>query len=304
MKLIVAVDEKWGIGKDGDLLKSIPEDMKFFREKTKRAILVMGYNTLLSFPNSKPLPGRLNIVLADKNGLLIPGAVVCDYMVKLAALITNFRSDDVYVIGGGSMYRQLLPFCDTAYITKMRFDGGADTFIPNIDELSAWTIESESDIRECDGIKYSFVTYRNRTPAAFPSGVTFRNNDADIPEIFSRKSEVTFSLLDSYQYEYRRDIAHKLSLIFKPLEYGLSSRDVDFYLGTGGAEGASFKKFLLIKRKISTPEMISACNDFYDNDDVEDIYRIRVKREELDKFIGYLESGKPAESIYKEFLPE
>ena len=128
MKLIVAVDEKWGIGKDGDLLKSIPDDMRFFREKTRSAVLVMGYNTLLSFPGSKPLPGRLNIVLADVEGLRIPGAVVCGSMSGLFELLKNFDSDEVYVIGGGSMYRQLLPYCDTAYITKMRFAGGADTF--------------------------------------------------------------------------------------------------------------------------------------------------------------------------------
>ena len=136
MKLIVAVDERWGIGKDGDLLLSIPDDMRFFREMTRSAVLVMGYNTLISFPGSKPLPGRLNIVLNDAQGCRESGAVICRSLDQLFRFLNSFGSDEVFVIGGGSIYRQLLPYCNIAYITKMRFDGGADTFIPDLDQRS------------------------------------------------------------------------------------------------------------------------------------------------------------------------
>ena len=152
MKLIVAVDNNWGIGKDGDLLLSIPEDMKFFRETTRGKVLVMGYNTLLSFPGGKPLPGRLNLVLNNEPGCRVKGAVVCESIEQLFRLLGSFDGGDVFVIGGGSIYRQLLPWCDTAYITKMRFDGDADTFIPNLDEAEEWSVVSESEMMEHDGV--------------------------------------------------------------------------------------------------------------------------------------------------------
>ncbi len=165
MKLIVAVDEKWGIGKDGDLLLSIPDDMRHFREKTRTAVLVMGYNTLLSFPNSKPLPKRRNIVLSAEP-VVIEGAEVVTSLDELFALLRGVDSDNTFVIGGGSIYRQLFPYCDTAYITKMEFDGEADTFMPNLDIQSGWSVEEESQRFEYEGIGYRFLTYRNSEPKA------------------------------------------------------------------------------------------------------------------------------------------
>lgn len=184
MKMIVAVDNQWGIGKNGDLLLSIPDDMRFFREKTRRAVLVMGYNTLISFPNSKPLPGRMNIVLNDAEGCVVPGTVVCGSIEQLFGVLRDMNSDDVFVIGGGSIYRQLLPYCDTAYITKMRFDGGADTFIPDLDELDNWSVADESDIMVFEGIKYSFAEYRNSSPAS----VGFSGRNIDMPKYFVREA--------------------------------------------------------------------------------------------------------------------
>ena len=165
MKLIVAVDERWGIGKDGDLLLSIPDDMRFFREKTRTAVLVMGYNTLLSFPNSKPLPKRRNIVLSAEP-VVIEGAEVVTSLEELFALLREVDSDNIFVIGGGSIYRQLYPYCDTAYITKMGFDGEADTFMANLDEEELWTVAEASEEKDYEGIKYRFLTYRNSAPKA------------------------------------------------------------------------------------------------------------------------------------------
>lgn len=223
MKLIVAVDEKWGIGKDGDLLLSIPEDMKFFREKTRGKILVMGYNTLISFPGSKPLPGRLNIVLNNEPGCRVSGAVVCRSTEQLYRLLECFDGGDVFVIGGGSIYRQLLPACDTAYITKMRFCGDADTFIPNLDELPEWSVEDESDLYDHDGTAYSFVEYRNSAA----DGVVFKATDGTLSRYFGKNSG------------------------YEALKDGFDAEDVDRFLESGEA---SFEKYLLreghIKKEI------------------------------------------------------
>lgn len=241
MKFIVAVDERWGIGRNGDLLMSIPEDMRFFRETTRGAVLVMGYNTLLSFPCSRPLPGRLNIVLADVGGLRVPGAVVCRTMDQLMGLIATFDSGDVYVIGGGMMYRQLMPFCDTAYITKMRYDGSADTFIPSLDELQCWSVADESQLKNYEGIDYSFVTYHNSSV----ENISFRSESSDMSAYFMKKqdipdgAELSNSLVQAYM---------------KPLRDGFSSEDVERFLSSG--EG-SFEKYLRDKKLIASPDDIS-----------------------------------------------
>lgn len=164
MKLIVAIDEKWGIGKDGSLLLSIPEDMRFFREKTRTAVLVVGYATLQSFPGGKPLPHRRNIVLSTRRGLKVEGAEVCSSLDELFDLLGDTDPDNVFVIGGGSVYRQLFSYCDTAYVTKMFFDGRADTFMPDLDRELGWSLEEASEIKEHDGVRYQFLTYHNKTP--------------------------------------------------------------------------------------------------------------------------------------------
>lgn len=213
MKLIVAVDERWGIGKDGDLLLSIPDDMRFFRETTRDAVLVMGYNTLISFPGSKPLPGRLNIVLNDAAGCRVSGAVVCRSLDQLFRFLNSFGSDEVYVIGGGSIYRQLLPYCDTAYITKMRFDGGADTFIPNLDQADNWTVAEESELKEYDDIRYSFVTYRN----ASPGPIAFAAGRTGVAGLFKKRDDGV-----------------------RPLSDGFTAEDVDAYLDGADIDFAAY----------------------------------------------------------------
>ncbi|MBQ3330423.1 MAG: dihydrofolate reductase [Ruminococcus sp.] len=257
MKLIVAVDENWGIGKNGDLLLSIPDDMRYFRETTRRAVLVMGYNTLLSFPNSKPLPNRMNLVLADIEGVKAPGTVVCGSMEQLFGIIKDMNTDDIFVIGGGYTYRQFLPYCDTAYITKMRFCGDADTFIPNLDELSEWSAAEESEVKEYEGVKYSFVTYHNSEPKA----VGFSGVNADMPRYFEKKEPLTVGIAETDDKEYRKELKALLHAYFRPLEQGVSADEVAAFLDGGDS---SFEDYLRGKRLIAGREDIDALADRYD----------------------------------------
>lgn len=282
MKLIVAVDENWGIGKKGDLLKSIPDDMKYFREKTRRAILVMGYNTLLSFPGSKPLPGRLNIVLADVPGLRVPGTVVCGTMDQLLSLLEDFCSDDLYVIGGGMMYRQLLPYCDTSLITKMRFKGDADTFIPNLDELPEWSVISESEIKDYDGLAYSFVEYHN----AAPEGISFCGLDKELPDVFAAKKEIEFDFIECSE-DYRADLLDLLDRYFYPIKDGVVSDDISAFLSAcTKEEKSSFGQFLRSKALTADEGDFEKLNDRY-REEAECTGRactIRVSKAELGAF--------------------
>ncbi|MBQ6153997.1 MAG: dihydrofolate reductase [Ruminococcus sp.] len=297
MKLIVAVDENWGIGKKGDLLMSIPDDMKFFRETTRRAILVMGYNTLLSFPGSKPLPGRLNIVLADIPELQIPGVVVCNTMDQLLSLLENFCSDDVYVIGGGMMYRQLLPYCNTALITKMRFAGEADSFIPNLDELPEWSVKSESEIKDYEGLKYSFVEYHNSAP----NPLDFHSFDKDITETFASKKELVFNFIEC-DSGYRYDLRDLLYRYFYPIQDGIAPTYVRFFLMTGGKEEkSSFGQFLHFKRLTANEADFQKLNDRYwfEDECTGRACKVRVKKSELDEFVTYIEEAAFEDVIAK-----
>ncbi|MCR5630297.1 dihydrofolate reductase [Eubacterium sp.] len=162
MNLIVAVDKNWAIGYKGKLLISIPEDMKFFRETTTGHTVVMGKNTLLSFPNSKPLKNRNNIVIALEKDFTVEGATTVYSIEEALEEIKKYDSSDVYVIGGGSIYKQLLPYCDKAYITYIDHSYSADTFFPNLDEDDEWEITSESEEQTYFDIEYFFRTYERK----------------------------------------------------------------------------------------------------------------------------------------------
>jgi len=162
MNLIVAVDKNWAIGYKGKLLISIPEDMKFFRETTTGHTVVMGKNTLLSFPNSKPLKNRNNIVIALEKDFTVEGATTVYSIEEALEEIKKYDSDDVYVIGGGSIYKQLLPYCDKAYVTYIDHSYSADTFFPNLDEDDEWEITSESEEQTYFDIEYFFRTYERK----------------------------------------------------------------------------------------------------------------------------------------------
>ncbi|MBQ3869039.1 MAG: dihydrofolate reductase [Clostridia bacterium] len=160
MKLIVAVDKNWAIGYKGDLLIRISADLKRFKELTTGNAVIMGYNTLLSLPGSKPLKNRMNIVLYPTD-IQIEGATVVHGIDEAVDLAAEIKDKDVFVIGGASVYNQLLPYCDTAYITKIYREFEADVFIPNLDELDEWYIADESEIQiNDDGTEYRYVTYK------------------------------------------------------------------------------------------------------------------------------------------------
>ena len=158
---IVAVDERWAIGIDGGLLTDLPEDMKFFRETTQDSVIIMGRKTLLSFPNGKPLKNRINIFITKDKNFEESGAVICHSIEEAVDIAENYKDKKVFVVGGGTVYRQMLKYCDTGYITKIyKTFEEADTFIDNLDELPEWKVESESELKEYNGLGFRFITYK------------------------------------------------------------------------------------------------------------------------------------------------
>ena len=160
MKLIAAVSENWGIGKDNRLLFNIPRDMRFFRETTMGKTVIMGRKNLESFPNGKPLKNRRNIVLTHDSGFSCEGAETANSIDALFAL--GVTGDDSFVIGGESVYRQLLDYCDLCYITKVHEIADCDRFMVNLDESEDWRLTSESEKTEDNGHIISFCTYERR----------------------------------------------------------------------------------------------------------------------------------------------
>ncbi len=159
MNIIVAVDKNWGIGKDNKLLVSIPADMKFFREETTGKIVVMGRKTLESFPNGLPLKRRTNIVLTRDKDYKVKDAIVVHSIEELLEKLKKYNSEDIYVIGGDSIYKQMLPYCDTAHLTKIDYAYEADSYFPNLDEMPEWKIEQTSEEQTYFDLEYAFVKY-------------------------------------------------------------------------------------------------------------------------------------------------
>ena len=160
MKAIVAVDKKWGIGKKNDLLFSLPEDMKYFREKTLNKVVVMGSNTLKSFPNGKPLKNRTNIVLFP-GGEKRDDCVVVESLDELSKELKKYPADDVFIIGGAMFYKTMLPYCSEVLVTKVDADGGAEVFYENLDKDTKWTCVSVSEPKETNGYTIRFTVYKN-----------------------------------------------------------------------------------------------------------------------------------------------
>ena len=159
IRAIVHADRKWGIGKNNDMMFSLPKDMKFFRETTSGHVVVMGGNTLRSFPNQKPLKNRTNIVVS--RGHVCDECVMVRDMDALKAEMKKRKNEDIFVIGGGAIYRELLPYCEEALITKVDADGGAEVFFPNLDENENFECVYESEPIEDNGYTIRFTTYKN-----------------------------------------------------------------------------------------------------------------------------------------------
>ncbi len=165
MNCIAAVDRGWSIGRGGSLLVSIPADMKFFREMTLGKTVIVGRRTLESFPQKKPLKGRKNIVLTRDPDYRCEGAVVVHSVEETLREAEKTPSEDVFVIGGESVYRALLPWCDTAYITRIDYRYDADTAFPNLDEDPEWSLSEEGEEQTSFDLEFRFCVYRRIRPA-------------------------------------------------------------------------------------------------------------------------------------------
>ena len=162
MNLIASADLDWGLGFKNELLYHVKADMAQFRQKTTGNVVVMGRNTFLSLPHQKPLPNRVNIVLSADRAFAPEGVTVVR---SVDALLETLRGsgERVFVIGGGGVYRALLPYCDKAYITRFYAKKEADTFLPDLDADENWRLAGRSVLHEQDGLYYSFDLYeRNR----------------------------------------------------------------------------------------------------------------------------------------------
>ncbi|MDO4276935.1 MAG: dihydrofolate reductase [Eubacteriales bacterium] len=162
MNIIVAVDKNWAIGKDNNLLVSIPADMKMFRQETTGKVVVMGRKTLESFPGGQPLKNRTNIVLTGNPDYKVKDAVVVHSLGELLQELKKYPSEDVYCIGGDSVYKLLLPYCNTAHVTKIDFAYEADSYFPNLDEMPEWHISASSEEQTYFDLEYAFVRYERQ----------------------------------------------------------------------------------------------------------------------------------------------
>ena len=159
MQAIVAVDRNWAIGNKGSLLVSIPNDHKMFRQQTQGKILVYGRKTLSTFPMQQPLSGRRNVILSSNPDFAVRGAEVVHSTAELLELVKDEDPDDVVVIGGASVYRQLLPYIDTVHVTKIDYAYEADAYFPNLDQDPEWEIIDEGEEQTYFDLAYTFVKF-------------------------------------------------------------------------------------------------------------------------------------------------
>ena len=162
MNLIVAVDRNWGIGYKGRLLVSIPNDHKMFRKETLNKVIVYGRKTLETFPLSQPLDRRTNIILSRNPDYQVRGAVVVHSIEELLKELEKYDSEDIYIIGGESIYRQMLPWCDTVHVTMIDYAYQADAFFPDLDKDPEWEITADSEEQTYFDIPYTFVRYSRK----------------------------------------------------------------------------------------------------------------------------------------------
>lgn len=162
MIIIAHASKNWGIGKDNDLMFRLPKDMKFFRETTSGGVVIMGRKTLESFPNKKPLPNRVNIVITNNANFSAEGVVVAHSAEEAVKIANEYQDQKVFVIGGAMIYDLMLPYSDTALITKVFADSDADTFIHNFDADTDWELASESEDIDDNGYTIRFCEYRRK----------------------------------------------------------------------------------------------------------------------------------------------
>lgn len=159
MNLIVAVDKNWAIGLGNKLLVSIPADMKFFRQTTTGKVVVMGRKTLESFPGGQPLKNRTNIVITRDTNYKVKDGIVVSTIEEALEELKKYKDEDIFVIGGESIYRQMLPYCKMAFVTKIDHAYDADTFFPNLDEMKDWKLTGISEEQTYFDLEYVFARY-------------------------------------------------------------------------------------------------------------------------------------------------
>ncbi|MDD6332365.1 MAG: dihydrofolate reductase [Clostridium sp.] len=164
MNAIVAVDNHWAIGNKGSLLVRIPMDQKYFRQMTIGKVVVLGRKTLATFPNGLPLPGRTNIIMSRNQNLKVKGATVVHSLEELMEELKQYASEDVFVIGGDDIYKQLVPYCDTVYATRIDYRYAADAYFPNLDDLPSWTLTEEGEENTYFDLEFTFCKYENSAP--------------------------------------------------------------------------------------------------------------------------------------------
>ena len=162
MNCIVNVDAHWGIGNKGSLLVRIPNDMKMFRQETIGKVVVLGRKTLETFPGGRPLEARTNIILSTNSSYQVKDATVVHSIPELLEELKKYDDDQIYIIGGESIYREMLPYCNVAHVTKVDHVYEADAFFPNLDEMDGWEITADSDEQTYFDIPYQFVKYEKR----------------------------------------------------------------------------------------------------------------------------------------------
>lgn len=156
MNAIVGVDKNWAIGNKGKLLVSIPNDMKMFRNETQGKVVILGRKTLATFPQGLPLKNRTNIILTKDRDFAAGDAIIVHSLEEALEAVKPYPSEDVYVIGGDSIYRQFLPYVDTAYVTKNDFAFEADTYFPNLEKDPEWKMTAESEEQTYFSLEYTF----------------------------------------------------------------------------------------------------------------------------------------------------
>ena len=164
MRLIAAVDRAWGIGYKGGLLARIPGDQRMFRQETLGKTVVYGRKTLETFPLAQPLDRRRNVILTRDTGRTVRGAEIVHSIEEALELLKDVPGEEIYVIGGESVYRQFLPYCDTAIITRIDYQYEADAFLPDLEADPEWELVSESDEMTYFDVPYTFCRYE-RIPA-------------------------------------------------------------------------------------------------------------------------------------------
>ncbi|MBO4291424.1 MAG: dihydrofolate reductase [Lachnospiraceae bacterium] len=159
MNIIVAADSHWAIGNRNKLLVSIPNDRKHFREETAGKVVVFGRKTLETFPQSQPLQNRTNIILSSNRNFQVKGALTVHSVEELLEQLKQYRDEDIYVIGGSSVYRQMLPYCNVVHVTKIDHIYEADAFFPDLDKDPQWKLTEDSDEQTYFDLAYQFLKY-------------------------------------------------------------------------------------------------------------------------------------------------